>query len=131
MKTREHTGCVRIENGSILITSTGRMINHLAMLFDTDTGCIHAWGERDSVEHKYKRMISAMETAGMNTKCILFVEFGDMQLTVEERCYILKRCVEHTASGFQLELCQRLITNRDLIEYLRSEMQRVPINLYA
>ena len=37
--------CVRIENGSILITSTGRMINHLAMLFDTDTGCVHAWGE--------------------------------------------------------------------------------------
>ena len=38
MKTREHTGCARIKNGSILITSTGRMINHLAMLFDTNTG---------------------------------------------------------------------------------------------
>lgn len=114
-----------------MITSTGQMINHLAMLFDTDTGCIHAWGERDSVEHKYKRMVSTMEAAGMNTKCILLVEFGDTQLTVEDRCYILKRCVEHTASGFQLELCQRLITNRDLIKWLRSEMHRVPINLYA
>lgn len=76
-------------------------------------------------------MVSAMEAAGMNTKCILLVEFGDTQLTVEDRCYLLRRCVEHTASGFQLELCQRLITNHDIIEYLRSEMQRVPINLYA
>lgn len=131
MKTREHTGCARIKNGSILITSTGRMINHLAMLFDTNTGCVHAWGERGSVEHKYKRMVSAMKAAGMNTKCILLVEFGDTQLTVEERCYLLKRCVDYTAYGFQLELCQRLMTNRDLIKWLRSEMQRVPINLYA
>lgn len=59
MKTREHTGCARIENGSILITSTGQMINHLAMLFDTDTGCVHAWGERGSGTRQRRAQVQA------------------------------------------------------------------------
>lgn len=124
---------VYLENGDIINNYTGTPIKEPAMVIDHETGCILSWGPKTSVYAAYLNMTEKYQNAGMNDMAeqLMYIELDEMHLTPEQRCYVLKRCVEYTASGFQTALCLKLQygDSARTLEWLNSEMSRVPITL--
>lgn len=123
---------IYLESGSIVNNIHNTLIQKPAILLDKDTGCVHAWGNRDDVMAKFQTAASAYIQAGLSdmADALLVIDMTESNLSVEEQCYLLKRCVEHTASGFQTELC-RHATQNDGWDWLHQAMQSVPIDLSA
>lgn len=131
---KPYKSCAYVENGTIF-TKDGIGLNRPAILLDIAAGCTLSWGEYDHVNTRFQAMTSMLAENGFDNSplfphgCIMLVEPNSMAMTPEERCYMLVRCVEHTASGFHKELGRRVLENDNPVEWLRSETARVPIDL--
>lgn len=124
---------VCLENGDIINNHTGMPVREPAMVIDHETGCVLSWGPKNSVYDAYLRMTGRYQNAGLNDMAeqLMYIELDEMRLTPEQRCYVLKRCVEYSASGFQTDLCLKIQYGDDgrILEWLGKEMARVPICL--
>lgn len=123
-----------LKYGTIMNNMTGIPIERPAILIDKSTGCIHGWGNSDVVTAKFINAVSAYVKAGMQEMAddLMVIDMTNTVLSTEQKCYLLKRCVEYTASGFQTELVKIAsgTTQLDNIEnWLTEQMKRVPIDL--
>lgn len=117
---------VYIRDGSIYNAVTDTFINRPAIMFDPDNDMLLAYGEYDGVCRRFDKYIEA--APDMCTEYVLFHLFESSLLTTEMQCYILKRAIEYTASGFIRNLNSHLGTG-DLSDWIASEMARVPLDL--
>ena len=111
----------------------GCIIEDPALLIDRSTGCVHGYGRAESVAAKFEAMSSAYRKNGFEEEAdgLLMLDFSGAYyrgVTREEVCYVLRRAVEYTATSFQEGLCAHAMKD-DFRDWLRSEMQRVPIDL--
>ena len=109
------------------------IIENPALLLDKSDGCIHGFGEAKNLNAKFINMAEAYNIAGMKDMAddLLLMDFSGAWykgLCNKEVCYILRRAVEYTASSFQPALVEHCM-KPDFQEWLRTEMQRVPIDL--
>lgn len=110
-----------------------RIIERPALLIDKSDGCIHGYGDAENLTAKFMNMATAYNDAGMKDMAddLLLMDFSGAWykgMSNEEVCYILRRAVEHTATSFQPALVEHC-TQPDFQEWLRAEMERVPIDL--
>lgn len=111
----------------------GCIIENPAILLDKSDGCVHGYGNAKNLLAKFTTMAAAYNQAGFTDMAndLLMLDFSDAYykgVSNEEICYILRRAVEYTATSFQPALCQHAL-KPDFQEWLRSEMQHVPIDL--
>lgn len=109
------------------------IIERPALLIDKSSGCIHGYGDAESLTAKFVKMAAAYNSAGMKdmTDDLLLMDFSNAWykgMSNEEVCYVLRRAVEYTATSFQPALVEHC-TQSDFQEWLRAEMQRFPIDL--
>lgn len=111
----------------------GCIIENPALLVDKSTGCVHGYGDAGSVSAKFMNMATAYNQNGLKEMAddLLLMDFSNAYykgVSNEEICYILRRAVEYTATSFQTALCEHA-TKPDFKEWLKAEMDRVPIDL--
>ena len=118
--------------GSVYDAMHGNIIETPAIIVDTSSGCMHKYGEADNVRRRYDEMYRKLVAAGLKNMAgdLFYLELNPEFFTAEERCYVLRRCVEYSASPFPKELCERARTassTDDVRTWLRAEMTRIPI----
>lgn len=114
--------------GSIYDNMSDEVLEHPAFILDAETGTLHVYGNIADVRHRYDTMINRMSKVGMSINGLLLVEMDNLAMSREEQCYVLKRCIEYTASSFQRDLCIHLY-HGDVVDWVRSEMVRFPLDL--
>lgn len=127
---------VYLENGTIVNNYSKTGIENPALLLDCETGALFKWGNKDAVYASYIKASEAYQKTGAldMAERLMYIELDAMQLTPEQRCYILKRCIQYTASRFQTELCSKIQHDTGdgaCIAWLNAEMARVPLDLTA
>ncbi len=111
----------------------GCIIENPALLLDKSTGCVHGYGDAESVNAKFMKVATAYNQNGLKEMAddLLLMDFSNAYykgVSKEEVCYILRRAVEYTATSFQTELCKHA-TSPDFQEWLKGEMERLPLDL--
>lgn len=124
----EHESCATVQYGSIY-SQSGDIIENPALIINESTGTLLSWGEYNMVEAEFTAMTSSYIKSGIPTKNITLINLSESTLSPEEQCYIIRRCVEYTASGFQTRLCQTAKTGKDPKAWIADEMVRVPIDV--
>lgn len=121
-----------IENGSIINNLSNTIIEQPALLISKDSGCLHGWGESENVKARFAKFITAYTKAGMRDEIndLTLIELSQFKISREMACYILRRAVEFTATGFTTELCEQLTSGKNPLAWLKNEMSRIPINIY-
>lgn len=124
--------CVYLYCGSIY-DMNGRIIEHPALLIDKSDGCVHGYGDAGNLSAKLVKMADAWRGAGMQEMAddLMLMDFSDAWykgMTNDEICYVIRRAVEFTATPFQKALCLHAMSP-DFLTWLRSEMQRMPLDL--
>lgn len=127
---RKPESCARVRDGSIY-SASGGIVENPALLIDEESGTLLSWGERDMVEAKYQALLTGYGRAGMDAGKLMFLAMDNFAFSREEQCYIIRRCVEYTASGFQAKVCQAARSGQDPKAWLAKEMARVPIDVTA
>lgn len=119
-----------MECGSIINGYTGGIIENPALLMSAETDCLHGWGDAETVHKKFERHASAYQKAGMtdDLEDLMYVELSQYKVSREMACYILRRAVEFTATGFVRNLC-REIKEGDPAAFVEKEMARIPIDI--
>lgn len=125
---RERQSCARVECGSIY-AADGRIVERPALVVDEESDALLSWGEAAAVEAKYETLTRSLAAAGLDASAVVMITMDDLALSREEQCYVVRRCVEYSASGFQSALCRELRSGRDPRPWLRAEMARVPIDV--
>lgn len=125
---RKPESCAKVQYGSIY-SINGCIIENPALLIDEASGVLLSWGEKNLVEAKYQALLAGYNQIGMDTTDIVFLAMNNFAFTREEQCYIIRRCVEYTASGFQTRVCQIAKSGQDPRAWLAEEMARVPIDV--
>lgn len=121
---------VSVQNGKIC-TQGGCVIENPALIIYTGIGggVLMSWGDRSVIEAKYKDMVAKYHALGCTTDGLLLITLDNAKMSRVEQCYILRRCIDYTASGFHTKLCDMLNSDGDFLSWLRLEMQSVPINV--
>lgn len=104
-----------------LYTPTGRIVETPSVLVDPGMDMILTWGEPECVQREFDRIDSAAPGLAKNLKIIEL-----SKLTKPQACYVIRRMMEFTASGFVTGLCRKL-SEPDALSWLEAEMSRVPI----
>lgn len=104
-----------------LYSPTGRIVETPSVLVDPGMDMILTWGEPEYVQREFDRIDSAAPNLAKNLEII---ELSG--LTKPQACYVIRRMMEFTASGFVTELCRKL-SEPDALSWLKAEMSRVPI----
>lgn len=125
---RERQSCARVECGSIY-SADGRIVERPALVVDEASDALLSWGEAAAVETKYLTLTRRLAEAGLDAGAVVMITMDDLALSREEQCYVVRRRVEYSASGFQSALCRELRSGRDPRPWLRAEMARVPIDV--
>lgn len=114
-----------VESGSIYNNIAEKFIDRPAILLDAETGTVLRWGEFAACSETFDTTHAAFKSNGIPCD-LLMLDLSDSPLNADEVCYLIRRCVEYTASGFQSALCEHVRLG-DAEDWLRSEMRRVPI----
>lgn len=127
-----------IKNGSIVITETGRTVDNLTVMFDSqnDAVCtVMTYATHDTNGLISKR--DAVTVVDKEFKCVNVKEtnreilvFDASKLDIGLQCYLLKRVAEYTSIHF----CRGLHTHAKIGNaeaWLRAEMSADPLDLYA
>lgn len=124
---------IYLRDGDIINAITDEPIRDPALFIDWETSCVHGYGPKKGVFDKYNRVTDTYLKAGLPemASTLMYLELNEMLLTVEQRCYILKRCAEFSATHFPAELCSKVQHSSpdDVIAWLNAEMARVPLDL--
>lgn len=107
-------------NGS-LYTLTGRIIETPSVLVDAGMDMILTWGEPEDIRTEFNRITSAVP--GFSERLEVIELSG---LDKKQACYVIRRMMEFTASGFVRALCAKS-RDPDVMAWLEAEMTRVPI----
>lgn len=132
--TNNHKSVCHVQYGSIYSNSDAIIENPAVVLsFDPNVTTLLYWGDLPNVQAKFDNLIKRYSAAKMPTDNILLVELNHPQMSREEQCYILRRCIEYTASHFQVKFSSILLglDKTDLLKWLREEMAKVPIDVYS
>lgn len=116
-----------ILNGEIWNEYQEKPIHELSIIIDTEMSVVLAYGESEWTDPKYEQM--TMLYLDKRECPIVLLKFDNNKSTVEQRCYVLRRCVDCSASNFPRELCARR-EDPGLEDWLEAEMKRVPLSLY-
>lgn len=125
-----HSHVCYMYSGSIY-NSEGCIIEEPAILVDRNTGVLHGWGNMDVVKAKFDRFAAAYSDADMGNELesLMMIELSKYKVTREMACYIMRRAVEFTASGFIEALCRELAEGENPAAWLKAEMERLPLDL--
>lgn len=120
-----------MEGGSIINTYSNCIIENPAILVSKSDDVLHGWGEMENVEARFKKLVLGYSQAGMTEEVndLMFIELSQYKLSREMACYIMLRAVEFTATGFITNLCRELESGNDPVAWLKSEMERIPIDI--
>lgn len=119
-----------MECGSIINGYTGGIIENLALLMSKNTDCLHGWGNAETVQKKFEKYADAYQKAGMteDLENLMYVELSEYKVSREMACYILRRAVEFTATGFIRNLCTE-IEKGNPVAFVEKEMERIPVDI--
>ena len=112
---------VTLWHGSIY-NAAGEIIDKPAVLIDAESDCFHGWGENADVAKKLDNI--AKQSHGLLKPTMIDLS----GLTKEMACYIILRMINYTASGFIKNFAKQA-ENPDAIQWLKNEMERVPIEI--
>lgn len=126
---REHV-CY-MDNGSIISTITNNIIERPAILVSKEADTLHGWGNFEHVQARFERYAAAYSAAGdrESLEDLMLIELSEFKIEREMACYVLLRAAEFTATGFIRNLCRELIHGSDPLSWLKSEMERISIDL--
>lgn len=119
---------VRVYCGS-LYTPDGRIIENPSILIDGDV--FLKYGEFDVVNNYFSRVVegyTSMLQSIHELGLIRFDKYSSSEFTVKDICYILRRCMEFSASGFAEKLRLNFGTS-EFLDWLRSEQERIPLQV--
>lgn len=118
------------ENNNIVNNLNNSIISVPAFFIDKTTGTLHAWGERDLVLEKYNIFVNAFEKVGMKEEALdyVFLSMETNTLSNEQKCYVLKRLIEFSATSFHIEVVKHIVNNT-LNKWLNEEMEEVKLDL--
>lgn len=86
------------------------------------------YGEAENCRKYRDKYAAAYRAAGIGE--VQLVELDPERLTLQERCYVIRRSVEYSANRFIGQLLNKINHEPDqVLEWLRSEMARVVIEL--
>lgn len=120
-----------MEGGSIINAFSGGIIERPAILVSKDEDIIHGWGNFEDVKAKFEKYACAYSKAGMTDDLnnLILIELSEYKISREMACYVIRRAAEFTATDFVRNLAGRLADGSDLVAWLKSEMERIPIDL--
>lgn len=126
---------IYLENGSVWSAMTGCAIENPAILVDKDSDVLLKYGEANAVRKYYNRVLTSYQTTGRNPDNFVLIELDSEVYDLDSmsnsrtiQCYILKRAIEYSASGFLPNLIDH-IAKGDVADWLEEQMQRVPLDL--
>ena len=113
--------------GSIY-SPAGTAIDRPAVLIDHESDILIKYGNADDVEASFDRAMASP----VLSKGLAMIELGSgmpgSPSSREQQCYILKRAVEYTASGFCRGLYEHALDGT-LAEWIARKMSDMPIRL--
>lgn len=121
---------VYMVGGSIYCPYTGCLIERPAILVAKEADTLHGYGDFENVEAKFKKFITGYSQAGMKKEVddLMLIELFNYQIDREMACYVIRRASEYTLTGFIKNLCEQLTKGNNPIAWLKTEMERVPID---
>lgn len=122
---------VYVQNGSIYNLYTGCIIERPAIVVSKEADTIHGYGNFEDVNAKFIRLANGYAKAGFQDDVddLMLIELSEYHIDRELAGYVIRRATEFTATGFISSLCQKLTDGSDVISWLKSEMERIPIDL--
>lgn len=124
----KHT--VYMEGGSIINAFTGCAIERPTVLVSKNGDIIHAWGNFESVDAKFRKYVAAYSQTGLAKELdgLMLVELSEFGITSEMACYVIRRMSEYTATDFAARFCEAVL-GPDPIGWLKEEKKKFPIDL--
>lgn len=120
---KDHAAVCYLDKFGTIISMHGKIIKSPTVLIDVEEDTLIKWGDYESVYPVFEKYASVMK--GISTPAL--IELSD--LLPQDQCYIIRRMVEYTVSGFVRNLGERVGANtKDILDWLHAEMQRNPIN---
>lgn len=125
-----HMHTCYMEDGSIINGFTGGIIEEPALLVSKSEDILHAWGNKAVVEKKFEQRVLAYTQLDYKEELenLMLIELSNYKIDREMACYILRRATEFTATRFIEKLCRELQSG-DPVEWIRSEMNRISIDI--
>ncbi len=111
-----------MEGGSIINGVNGYVIENPTILVSGSEDMIFGYGNTENVEKRLERYRGKV-------KNLTLIELSEYKITREMACYVIRRAVEYTGTGFIAALCRELAKNPDPVSWIKSEMERVSIDL--
>ena len=114
-----------LSNCGSIYNARDQIVDNPSILIDGENDVFLGWGNAEAMYKKMKAS-SSLFTALKVESPLTVVELSPLPKDVA--CYILRRMMEYPASGF----ISQFLEHRDdpnALEWLASEMQRVPIAL--
>ncbi len=113
-----------VENGTVfsIYTKTGML--RPAVLIHGPDDMILKYGDYDALIPALKMYEKSYQSLGDSASGLKLVALD--ALTAEEKCYVINRMMNYTASGFVKAFSEH-ICDPDGVEWLYAEMERVPV----
>lgn len=120
----------RVSNtGSIWRCGCDSVVDNPSVLIDGDV--VIMCGDYHDVDAYYTLLVKRFKDIGLDTSDISMIRFNSdvgNDFTIKDICYILRRCMEFTASGFASNL-RTLWGTPKFLDWLRYEEKRVPLSV--
>lgn len=100
---------------------TDEIIHNPAVLVDAESDIIYKYGEAQHIQSLCEKYNQAGFTVAL---------FALDDLSVGMQCYVIRRMLEYTASGF-VQKFVAMSSTPDALQWLQSEIERIPIDIYA
>lgn len=122
---------VYLNCGSIYNAYNDNIIERPAILVSKEDDTIHAYGDLENVEAKFKRFVTRWNKPCFQDELndLMLIELSEYHIDREMACYVIRRATEFTATGFIRDFARRLTDGSDVLAWLKSEMERIPIDL--
>lgn len=122
-----------IENGIIYIAEAEKPVERLVLLIDGESDVLLTYGDVCYVQSKldmFNAMAQEFTLANLCNPYSALCMVNAFNLPIEKQCYMLRRCIEYTASGFCKNIYEHMNAG-DLEAWLDVEMARVPLDVYG
>ena len=88
-----------------LFTGSGVIVEDVSLLIDGDI--LFKWGSYEDICVVHDKLVKTFISSGLSTdeiSLIYFDRYSSSDFTINDICYILRRCLEFTGSGFASKL---------------------------
>lgn len=114
----------RTEDDEIPRPDLDAVIERPAILIDIESDLLLKWGSFDKIAKIAAKYDVLADIKGMPQVILLTLD----NLTAEEQAYVINRMLRYTATGFVREFAKRGMDESSGRTWLRSEMERLPID---